>query len=99
MQTSGDMLTKDDLERLIDGFEKAKHDVMERRQTEWRRQGPGRAVTPPDKLEPGLLYPVSSAIRVCSRGLPAMQLSYAYLKFLYMYEWPSGKMEGAAVLA
>ena len=64
MQTSGETLSKDDLERLIDGFEKAKHDVMERRQTEWQRQGPERALTPPDKLEPSLLYPVSNAIRV-----------------------------------
>ena len=69
MQTSGETLGKDDLERLIDGFEKAKHDVMELRQSEWRRQGPDRAVVPPDKLEPSLLYPVSSAIRVWSPDL------------------------------
>lgn len=67
-------MLRDDLEKLIDGFEKAKHDVMERRQHEWQRQGPERAPTPPDKIDPALLYPVSSAIRV----MPNQQLT-AYL--------------------
>lgn len=67
LQAAGERLDKDDLEKLIDGFEKAKREVMERKQTEWQRSGPDRPSTPPDKTDPGVLYPVSCAIRV---GLP-----------------------------
>ena len=64
MQAAGEVLSQDGLEKLMDGFEKAKHDVMERKQTEWQRQGPNGQLPPPDKIEPSVLYPVSSALRV-----------------------------------
>ena len=63
-QGLGEQLSKDDLERLIDGFEKAKHAVLEAKQTEWKRSH-----KPQGKTDPAVLYPASAAIKVSPLSL------------------------------
>lgn len=52
-------MSKGDLERLIDGCEKAKHAVLEAKQTEWKRHHKAQG-----KGDPAALYTASAAIKV-----------------------------------
>ena len=63
MQGGGEQLTEDDLERMIDRFEKAKHAIEEQRQAEWTRSG-GRSADRLDNRTPAEVYPVAKAIEV-----------------------------------
>lgn len=59
-----DPLSEADLERLIDGFEKAKNVALLRSRAAWNLEGSSSDAKPPEERPPAEIYPVAQALEV-----------------------------------
>lgn len=82
LQSTADQLTEDDLEQLIDAFEKAKHAHLEQQHADWNKKGSSSLAVPPEDRAPAEIYPASKAIQVTSPPLSTLLVLRSYAGML-----------------